>query len=320
MKDRVIFGLVILFIVAGVLFLSQYIADFFYDIFIVILMFFAGYEMSRAIANKYSKPMFPLILVFILIGYAAFKIVHEFNAMTSERGGFGGITAFFVVLIAMFVVCFVVNMASTRHSFENVISTFICMIYPVGIMVYFLGLNYFPGAGEGLAFTGWTYDAYASGAFAPNYRPIAVIMTFACASGADIFALFVGKFFKGPKLAPVISPKKTISGAIGGLFGGVFAAGVIFGLSFTGFMGLTGLNENVFISLALYLSLGLCIAIATEVGDLMASYIKRYCEIKDYGTLIPGHGGVLDRIDGMLIASMVCYLFITIVIYCGALA
>ena len=117
MKDRVIFGSVILFIVAGVLFLSQYIADFFYDIFIVILMIFAGYEMSRAIANKYSKPMFPLILVFILIGYAAFKIVHEFNAMTSERGGFGGITAFFVVLIAMFVVCFVVNMASTRHSF-----------------------------------------------------------------------------------------------------------------------------------------------------------------------------------------------------------
>ena len=179
-----------------------------------------------------------------------------------------------------------------------------------------MGLNYFPGATRGLAFDGWYYDPYAlTGSFLPNYKPIAIIMTFGCASCTDIMALFVGMIFKGPKLAPHISPKKTISGAIGGLFGGVIGAAIIWGLSFTGFMGLSGLNENIWISLALYLSLGLCIAFVTEVGDLIASYIKRFCEIKDYGTLIPGHGGVLDRIDGIMLASMVCYLFITMVVY-----
>lgn len=314
MKNRVIFGIVLLAIMALVLFLSQYVVAEIYDAFIVLLMILTAYEMTRAIENKYSKPMFGVIVVFIFVGYAAFKTVHELNA-AFHSNGYGGITAFFVVLIAMFIVCFIVNMASSKHTFENVISTFICMIYPVGIMVYFIGLNYFSGADAGLAFTGWQYDPYASGSFAPNYRPIAIIMTFACGAGADIFALFVGKLFKGPKLAPIISPKKTVSGAIGGLFGGMVAAALVFALSFTGVFGLTGFNENVFISLALYLSLGLCVAIATEVGDLMASYIKRFCEIKDYGTLIPGHGGALDRIYGTLVASMVTYLFITIVIY-----
>lgn len=306
-------------IFVAVLFLSQYVVDVVYDAFILLLMLGAAYEMSKAIGNKYKKPMFGLLVIFIIVGYAAFKTVHTLNAMKSGNGGYGGITAFFVVLVTMFVVCFVVNMASSKHTFENVISTFMCMIYPVGIMVYFLGLNYFPGSTQGLAFTGWTYDAYANptGEFLANFRPIAIIMTFACASGADVMALFVGKLIGGPKLAPLISPKKTIAGAIGGLFGGIVSAIIIFGVALTGMFGLTQLSENIWVSLALYVSLGLFIAIATEIGDLMASYIKRFCEIKDYGTLIPGHGGVLDRIDGALLASMVCYLFFTIMIYLG---
>lgn len=301
----------------AVLFLSQYVVTWVYDIFILLLMLGAGYEMSKAIGNKYKKPMYGLIVAFILIGYAAFKTVHTMNALQHGNGS-GGITAFFVMLVVMFVVCFIVNMASSKHTFENVISTFMCMIYPVGIMVYFLGLNYFPGASEGLAFTGWTYDAYANaGAFTPNFRPISIIMTFACASGADIMALFVGKLIGGPKLAPAISPKKTVAGAIGGLFGGIISAIIVFGIAYTGAFGLTQLHEKDWISLILYVVLGLSIAIATEIGDLMASYTKRFCEIKDYGTLIPGHGGVLDRIDGALLGAMVTYLYFTVMISLG---
>ena len=188
------------------------------------------------------------------------------------------------------------------------------MVYPLAIMIYFLGLNYLPGNDTGLAFTNWAYDPYATGVFLPNFRTIAIIMTFACASATDIMAFCIGSLFRGPKLAPAISPKKTISGAIGGLFGGMLGAAIIFGLSFTGFMGLSGMNENIVISLIQYLTLGLCIGFATEIGDLMASYIKRYCEIKDYGNLIPGHGGILDRIDGTMLAAVVAYLYMTVVV------
>ena len=112
---------------AGMMFLSQYVAKEFYDAFILLLMLGAAYEMSKAIGNKYSKPMFPLLAIFIFIGYTAFKFVHEFNAYANSGNGFGGITSYFVVMIAMIIVCFIVNMASAKHSFENVISTLICM-------------------------------------------------------------------------------------------------------------------------------------------------------------------------------------------------
>lgn len=315
MKNRIIFGMLMLILVVAVLFLSQYVVSVAYDVFILLLMLIAAYEMTKAIGNKYKKPMFSILVILILVGYAAFKVVHTFNKNVSGDG-YGGITSFFIVLVLMFVACFIVNMASSQHSFENVISTFVCMIYPIGIMVYLIGLNYFPGASEPLMFTDWTYDPYSTGTFMPNLKAIAILVTLAAASLTDVFALLFGMMIGGPKLAPHISPKKTIAGAIGGLFGGIAAAAVVFGLSYTGVFGLTGLHEDTVISLVMYLSLGFLVAIATEIGDLMASYIKRFCEIKDYGTLIPGHGGVLDRIDGLIIAAMVTYLYINIVAYC----
>lgn len=336
MRNRLIYGFLIGVIVTGVLFLSMYVVDVVYDAFVLFLMFVGAHEMSKAIGNKFAKPIYPIVAIFIALGYVSFKVIHAIN-------GYGGITAFFVIMIIMVVVCFIVNMASPKLSFENVVSTFICMLYPVGIMVCLLGLNYLPGSGVsvnwferfgadqgvlklGLAFekeTPWMYNVMQTvtdptnpGAtvqvYSPNFRSVAILATVLCASGADIFALFTGMLLKGPKLAPTISPKKTISGAIGGLFGGMIMAAMLFGLSFTGVMGLTGLHPNVAISLVLYLALGLLVAAATELGDLMASYIKRFCDVKDYGTLIPGHGGVLDRIDGWILGAMVAFLFVTL--------
>ncbi len=320
MKQRLIYGFLIGLIVTAVLFLSIYVVDVVYDAFVLFLMFAGSYEMSKAIGNKFAKPIYPIVAVFIGLGYAAYKVIHIIN-------GAGGITAFFVVMIIMAVVCFIVNMATPKLSFENVVSTCICMLYPVGLMVCFLGLNYLPGSGisvspfarakEGIVNLGLAFDPntpwmYSGGI---NYRAIAILATILCACGADIFALFVGMLLKGPKLAPKISPKKTISGAVGGLFGGMIMAAMLFGLSFTGVMGLTELHQNVGVSLVLYLVLGLLIAVATELGDLIASYIKRFCGVKDYGNLIPGHGGVLDRVDGWILGAMVSFLFITIIMY-----
>lgn len=297
-------------VIVGVLFLAEYVFAWVYDIFALALMFTAGYEMSKAISNKYSKPLNPIIFLYIALGYTAFKLVHHFY-------GSLGITTFFAVLGVLIIVALVYNMYSKKHNLSNIISTVFCLVYPVSIMVYFLALNYLNvGATlpEGLAFTGWTYDAMATGVFTPNYRIIAIIAMLLCSSGTDIFALLVGMTLKGPKLAPAISPKKTISGGIGGLFGGMLAAGILLGLGYTGFMGLTPLSEHAGVNVALYMGLGFGIAIATQVGDLIASYIKRYCEIKDYGKIFPGHGGMLDRIDGMILSAVYTFAYFTIIL------
>lgn len=108
----------------------------------------------------------------------------------------------------------------------------------------------------------------------------------------DIGAYIVGMFFGQNKLMPLVSPKKTIEGAIGGM-----AASLIAGLIFRNYLPHLGLYQALVLSLAM--------AIVAQFGDLFESLLKRVADIKDSGNLMPGHGGILDRVDGVLFASPV---------------
>ncbi|MGO1367923.1 MAG: phosphatidate cytidylyltransferase [Senegalia sp. (in: firmicutes)] len=122
-------------------------------------------------------------------------------------------------------------------------------------------------------------------------------LIFIIAFSTDTFAYFTGRLFGKRKLAKVISPNKTIEGAIGGLIGSILAT-----LIFVSFMNLK--NLYIFILLAFLCSL------ASMIGDLTASKIKRYIKIKDYGNIMPGHGGVLDRFDSILFIAPLLFYFI----------
>ena len=107
----------------------------------------------------------------------------------------------------------------------------------------------------------------------------------------DTFAYFTGRFFGKHKLAPAISPKKTVEGSIGGI---VFAVAVF--AIYGAILSARGLTPNY---LALCLA-GFFVSILSQIGDLALSLVKRECGIKDYGRLFPGHGGVLDRFDSVI--------------------
>jgi len=128
----------------------------------------------------------------------------------------------------------------------------------------------------------------------------------------DVFAYFAGSLFGRNKLVPNISPKKTIEGALGGLLGCMFVMALFFWLFVgKGWPVVVTARANLLFGLAL----GLVCGATAQFGDWLASAIKRYCGVKDFGNVLPGHGGVLDRFDSvlftapiMLLASLLYYL------------
>jgi phosphatidate cytidylyltransferase len=120
---------------------------------------------------------------------------------------------------------------------------------------------------------------------------------------SDTFAFLVGSKFGKTKLAPDISPNKTVEGSMGGIIGVVISFII---MTIVG--NLNGIPGDVFY----WTMVGVAAAIAGQFGDLTASAIKRFCKIKDFGNIMPGHGGILDRFDSLMFVAPIVYIFITL--------
>ena len=122
--------------------------------------------------------------------------------------------------------------------------------------------------------------------------------------GCDTCAYAVGKLIGKHKIFPVLSPKKSLEGCIGGVLG----TALLGGLYGHFFVGNVFPEQNVGVTIAFICAVG---AVMSMVGDLAASAIKRNNDIKDYGRLIPGHGGIMDRFDSMIVTAPMIY-FLTV--------
>ncbi len=129
-----------------------------------------------------------------------------------------------------------------------------------------------------------------------------LVQVFVISVGGDTFAYFVGSRVGGIKLCPHISPNKTVSGAVGGLVASVLLAGIV-GVIFQACV-----PDIPFPPFWANMLAGLFGGLAGQMGDLFASMVKRHCGVKDFGSIFPGHGGMLDRLDSIL--------FVAIIVYC----
>lgn len=182
----------------------------------------------------------------------------------------------------------------------------LCML--IGLFVYFVALFCELLAGHAeirfsvlcvALFSGFVYP-FLIGALvrlrAMDGGKFYILVAFLLSMIADSGAYFVGRAFGRHKLAPVVSPKKTVEGAIGGVISNVIAM-ILYTLLLNQCFGFTQVN---YFYAAIYGVLG---AIGSIIGDLTLSVVKRQVGIKDYGNLIPGHGGILDRFDSTMIVA-----------------
>lgn len=148
---------------------------------------------------------------------------------------------------------------------------------------------------------GGVYAAFACAAVLLLQDSGLFLPTLAAVIGTDIGAYFAGRLIGGPKIAPSISPSKTWAGLGGGIVGSTAMLIIVTWLNLNGTFYLPA-----FVGLSLWI--GPLIAIVAQAGDFFESWMKRRAGVKDSGTLLPGHGGMFDRVDGLLAASLAVFL------------
>ena len=203
------------------------------------------------------------VTVLELVGYLG--AVLYYIAMKADFGNYGTMA----IIISMILILFVYVFGYPKYHAEQVMAAFFGVVY-VAVMLSFIYLT----------------RSLPDGKFL-------VWLIFLCSWGCDTCAYCVGMLIGKHKMAPVLSPKKSIEGAVGGVAGAALL-GVIYAAATQGKMA----------EYALICAVG---ALISKVGDLAASAIKRNQNIKDYGKLIPGHGGILDRFDSVIITAPVIY-------------
>ena len=177
-----------------------------------------------------------------------------------------------IVLIAMM---FVYVFSYPKYHAEQVMAAFFGVVY-VGVMLSYI----------------YQTRMIRDGAFL-------VWLIFLCSWGCDTCAYCVGMLIGKHKMSPVLSPKKSVEGAVGGVVGAA-----LLGAIYAAVVGSHLEAENPVITYAIICAVG---ALISMVGDLAASAIKRNHNIKDYGTLIPGHGGIMDRFDSVIFTAPVIF-------------
>lgn len=298
MKARVITGILITVVFVSVLALAAYVHPAFFDIFVLLLAALGTYEVIKAVSNYTSAPIIGLNIASLVVGFGAFWFSQYFFKSYAS-----GLTGYFISLAVMVLVTVVFTACSKRYVKGNAFSTIFVMLYPGALLIFLLGINYFINLDLGGV------------AGSTPYRNDGLALLFVVPTLTDVFAFLVGSRLKGKKLCPTISPNKTVSGAIGGLLGGVLGAGALLLILYLcetfslNVMGLALINDSWLTTIVNFLVIGLIGSVADQIGDLFASLIKRRAGIKDFSNLLPGHGGILDRIDGFMFSGVIIYLY-----------
>lgn len=234
------------------------------------------YELMRIPKNS-SKALLIVTEVLTLIYYVILGLGYNFES-------YGYYYLLLMTVFLMILMCFYV-FGYPKYEFSDIMLPFFAFFYVTVMLSYIFQVRFLQNGGA------------------------LVVLVFLSAWGNDTCAYCVGVLFGKHKMSPKLSPKKSIEGFIGGIVGAALlgiAYAFLFG-AITGEM----VTTQLIVAFAAICGIGGMISV---VGDLAASAIKRQYEIKDYGKLIPGHGGILDRFDSMIMTAPIVYYLVTLLV------
>ena len=271
MKQRIISAVVALALLAVALFCYNTII---FNFFIALIGTIAVYELLHS--TKYVKN--PVIL-WVSCLYAL--VVPFFETLDVKNIHVYVTVGYFAILFTILLKC------HEKVKFEEIaISFFISLVVPVAFSMTILMRDYHE---HGIFYT---------------------FLVCAAAWLTDSAAYFAGRAFGKHKMAPLISPHKTVEGAVGGLL----VTTICYPLFCLGYQAiLANMGVEIHFNWLIVMVLGLLCSAAGMAGDLLASVIKRQTGIKDYGNIMPGHGGVMDRFDSFLLVAPTFYLLIQVI-------
>ncbi len=307
-KLRIVTGSIYFLVLLAFFALKIFVHNLFFDGLILLFGFFGTYEMIRAFGDKMHRSQKIVVMIFsllVIIAYAVtdvvftdyFKVQFPDNPITAEGRNYAPHIALVVFFTGVSVIFGLLVFAHTKVDLESTGYTLMSYMYPTVFLVVLIVCNHLE-----------------------KYSDAAIALVFAISPCADVMAFTFGKTLgkKLPaKMSPHVSPNKTLIGGFGGLIGGMIGAVCVF-FFYYGLCKPVADNFNFanvtfeWMNLIFFIGIGVLTSAFSQFGDLVESAIKRKLDIKDMGKLLPGHGGILDRIDSSLYAGLIIALVFVI--------
>lgn len=307
MKKRVITGVFLLAIMAPLIAIDHKIYPIVGTLFLIvgiILSMISSYEMM----NMFYKKSPSLKKLRYVIPFFSGILVYTVYLSTTKGLDIADLSAanfiYHFLVVVVFLMFIIISMGLTifisGSSALDMMSAVITLVYTGLIMGYVISIRYLETLYPA---TDGVLELHLRGGRSFGYLFAIVVAT-------DTFAYLVGSKFGKNKLCPEISPKKTVEGALGGLI-----AGSIVGVVCTFLFNIVKTNDmsETIVAIIGSLILSMILSFTVQIGDLVASKLKRTYDIKDYGHIFPGHGGVLDRFDSLIFSGACFYIIVQIV-------
>ena len=302
MKKRFLTGVVIVLLTIGV-FALRFVSSYFFDAYLLAIMMVSTYEVANSFKNKKKFANYFVVLSYPLLAYILLIVAISVKM---------DILLYYAILLSfmliMFVVSLVVNLAMKdkmnremieveyvgtykKYALKKSMIDLFVMFYPAFVLFQMLILNHL---------SNWTNFAGLSD---KKIELFLFVLIFVTTIITDTGAYLVGSSLRGKKLCPKISPNKTISGAVGGVILSITFSCLLFLLLQV--VGFQSVIETYNLTIWHFLTYGLFASIFTQIGDILASLLKRKNEVKDFGKILVGHGGFMDRVDGLCLNAVI---------------